>query len=401
MAYKKDNKGRVLKPGFTQRKDGRYCYRYREDGKTISIYDKNLKDLEAKAEKVKEDKKAKIKSGEAKKTLNYWFNYKMEERRGSIRESTRMNYIYYYNRFVRDSIGNEKIEDVLMADIKRLYKRLPIRFGTLKIVHSCLRQAFEAAIESKAIREDPTKIKLVDFNTEEEKEEKHALTQEEQAAFLGWARRSPDYCVYVPLFVVLLGTGLRIGEALALTWSDVDLKNNIINVNKTLTYKVMEDGKADFRINPPKTKAGKRDVPIFSDVREVLLELKKERLIKGMSESVIDGHKDFVFMNSNKRVYMSTNINKVIVKIVKWYNEEETENAKKENRVPMLLPHFSVHNFRHTFATFLCMNETNLKKIQKIMGHSSIQITMDVYAKVNKEEMEETYKNLDAKFRIG
>lgn len=404
MAYKKDNKGRVLKPGFTQRKDGRYCYRYREDGKTISIYDKNLKDLEAKAEKIKDDKKAKINHKEAKKTLNYWFDERMELRRGCIRESTRMNYIYYYDRFVRDSLGNEKIEDILVSDIKKHYKKLPIKFGTLKIVHNCIKQAFKAAIESRAVREDPTNMDLKDLdskNTKNKKAEKYALSLEERTAFLGWTEKSPDYCVYVPMFKVLIGTGLRIGEALALTWSDIDLKNNVIYVNKTLTYKVWEDGRAAFRIHPPKTEAGERKVHIISDVREVFLELKKERLSRGMCKDIIDGCKDFVFVNSQKHVYMSTNINKVIVKIIKWYNEEETESAKREDRAPLLLPHFSVHNFRHTYATVVCMTEENPKKAQELLGHKNYRTTMDIYAKVTKEGMEETYKKLDANFRIG
>ena len=403
MAYKKDNKGRVLKPGFTQRKDGRYCYRYREDGKTISIYDKNLKDLEAKAEKIKDDKKAKIKPGEAKKTLNYWFDESIENRRNEIRESTRMNYLYYYNKFVRDSLGKEKMEDILKTDIKNFYKMLykSIQLGTIKIIHNCIRQAFETAIESHAIRENPTQIKWKEIGISSYTEEKIALSTEEQEAFVGWARKSPDYCVYVPLFVVLLGTGLRIGEALALTWDDIDLKNGVIHVNKTLSYRVWENGASAFKIHPAKTKAGKRDIPILTEVRKVLLDLKKERLSKGMCVNIIDGYKDFVFMNSNKRVYMASNINKVINKIIRWCNKEESEKAKEEGREPFQIRHFSVHNFRHTFATFLCMNETNLKMIQYIMGHSSIKITMDIYAKVTEEKKVESFQGLDAKFKIG
>ena len=75
-------------------------------------------------------------------------------------------------------------------------------------------------------------------------------------------------------------------------------------------------------------------------------------------------------------------LKKDIKRIIKSYNTEELSNAEKEKREPLLIPHFSCHNLRHTFCTRFCENETNIKVIQAIMGHSSIETTMDIYAKV-------------------
>ena len=69
-------------------------------------------------------------------------------------------------------------------------------------------------------------------------------------------------------------------------------------------------------------------------------------------------------------------------RIYEAYNAEEIVNAKKENREAILIPHFSCHHFRHTFCTRFCENETNVKVIQSIMGHASIETTMDIYAEV-------------------
>ena len=81
-------------------------------------------------------------------------------------------------------------------------------------------------------------------------------------------------------------------------------------------------------------------------------------------------------------------------------NEEEKEAAKKEDREPLILPSFSAHNLRHTFCTRLCENESNLKVIQSIMGHSDIQTTMDIYAECTQEKKQEVMTNLNGKIII-
>lgn len=408
MAEKrKDNRGKkVLEKGYSQYKDGLYCYRYRLDGKTKAIYDRDLDKLKRKVAKLNKDMEDGINFNAAERmTLNAMFDKYIEGKK-RIRESTRMNYTYLYDRFVRDGLGERKLAKIRFSDLQNLYNDLledTLTIGTLKILHNALHPAFDLAVRDQIIRTNPTDGLLREIaNTHETKQEKKfAMTQQEQAAFLAWARKSPDYCLYVPMFITFLGTGLRVGELLGLTWGDIDLKNGVIHVNKTLAYKVWEDGKAAFKIHPTKTGAGTRDIPILTEVRNALLEQKKERLRCGMCETVIDGYKDFVFSNSRNHVHKPNTINRVIDSIIKWANKEEEENAKAEGREPMLIRHFSVHCFRHTFATFLCRHESNLKTIQEIMGHSSIKVTMDVYAEATEEAKTESFKSLDAKFRIG
>ena len=82
------------------------------------------------------------------------------------------------------------------------------------------------------------------------------------------------------------------------------------------------------------------------------------------------------------------------------YNKEETQLAKEKNREPILLPHFSAHHLRHTFCTRFCENETNLKVIQEIMGHSDISTTMDVYAEATDEKKKEILTDLQEKIMV-
>lgn len=92
---------------------------------------------------------------------------------------------------------------------------------------------------------------------------------------------------------------------------------------------------------------------------------------------------------------------KSIDRICKAYNQEEQENAARENRKPVLIRHFSVHNLRHTFCTRFCENETNLKVIQEIMGHADIETTMNIYAEATKEKKQESFANLEGKIKIS
>lgn len=93
-------------------------------------------------------------------------------------------------------------------------------------------------------------------------------------------------------------------------------------------------------------------------------------------------------------------INRVIDRIVKEHNKQEKMLAEQEGREPLIIPHFSVHNLRHTFCTRFCENETNIKIIQEIMGHADITTTMDVYNEATKEKKKEFFAGLEGKIKI-
>lgn len=108
----------------------------------------------------------------------------------------------------------------------------------------------------------------------------------------------------------------------------------------------------------------------------------------------------FVFSTGEGNVYTPESVNRAIKRIYEDYNKKEEETAKKENREPLLLPHFSCHHLRHTFCTRLCENESNLKVIQSVMGHSDIQTTMDIYAECTAEKKQEVFATLNGKIMI-
>jgi integrase len=415
-----DSKGRVLKDNELQRKDGSYMFRYRnENGVLKTVYswklvptDKTPRgkrdglSLREKEDLVKQDQFNGIDSGTAKKaTLNQIFD-KYIAGKTELKQSTLNNYLYMYNHFVRNSLGKRKIAKIKYSDILSFYKSLIKDMGfkptSMEIIHSLLHPTFTLAVRDDVILKNPTNGAMAEIKKSHcwEKTKRHALTEEQQTAFVNYVANSDTYSHWLPLFTTFLGTGCRVGELIGLRWCDCDFKNNTISINHNLTYRPQENRNCEFHITTPKTGAGVRNIPMLTAVREVLIDERKRQLANGFCSVEIDGYSGFIFKNQVGSVHTPTAINRAIDRIHKAYNKEEIEKARQENREPLLLPHFSVHTFRHTFCTRFCENETNVKIIQEIMGHSSITITMDIYNEATDSKKQEAFKNLDSKIRI-
>ena len=108
----------------------------------------------------------------------------------------------------------------------------------------------------------------------------------------------------------------------------------------------------------------------------------------------------FVFANRNGGLHNPANINRAIRRIYEAYNAEEIIKAKKEKRVPILIPHFSCHHMRHTFCTRLCEVEENIKVAQDIMGHADVSTTLNIYAEASETAKLQAVNNMQKIFDI-
>ena len=143
-----------------------------------------------------------------------------------------------------------------------------------------------------------------------------------------------------------------------------------------------------MHITTTKTKNSNRKVPMMPQVKEALME-EVDRRTKSPCKSIVDGYGGFVFMTRFSRAMTPHNVNRAIERITKAYNEQEIIASKEEHRPAELLPHFTCHNARHTFASRMCeqvSDEVVLKSVQAILGHASFETTMDVYAKANEKK---------------
>lgn len=114
-----------------------------------------------------------------------------------------------------------------------------------------------------------------------EKTHRHALTIEEQSAFLNYIASNEQYKHWLPMFTLFLGTGCRVGEIVGLRWEDCDFKQRIININHTLIYRLQDDGRVEYHITTPKTEAGIREIPMMDEVYDALVQLKNWQVLVG------------------------------------------------------------------------------------------------------------------------
>ena len=409
MAEKrKDNKGRNLRTGEYQRTDGIYQFKYTDStGKKRVIYSKDLAELRIKEEAVKQDLKDGIKTrAEVTLTVNDMFQ-KYIATKTELKPSTLTNYKYMFRNYVQDSFGLKKLADVRYSDVKSFYNSLikekNFKPNSMEIINTILHPVFTLAVRDGYIRTNPTDRVMREIKQSHnwEKPKRHALTVEQQTAFISYVANSETYNHWLPLFTTFLGTGCRVGELIGLRWEDCDFDNDVISINHNLIYRQTENGNCEMSITTPKTSAGCRTIPMLPEVKKAILTERKNQMLNGFSTTEIDGYKGFIFVNRYGYVHNPMTINRAIVRIYKAYNLEEVENAKKEKREPVLIPHFSVHNLRHTFCTRFCENETNIKVIQEIMGHSDISTTMNIYAEATESKKQESFKNLAGKIKIS
>lgn len=405
---RKDNKGRNLRTGEYQRTDGIYQFKYTDStGKKRVIYSKNLAELRVKEEAVKQDLKDGIKTrAEVNLTVNDMFQ-KYIATKTELKVSTLTNYKYMYKNYVQESFGLKKLADVKYSDVKSFYNSLikekNFKPNSMEIINTILHPVFTLAVRDGYIRTNPTDgvMREIKQSHNWEKPKRHALTIEQQSAFVEFVANSEIYNHWLPLFTAFLGTGCRVGELIGLRWQDCDFENDVISINHNLIYRQTESGKCEMSITTPKTSAGIRTIPMLPEVRKAFMTERKKQMAQGGNSTVVDGYSGFIFLNRESYVHNPMTINRAIVRIYKAYNLEETELAKKEKREPVLIPHFSVHNLRHTFCTRFCENETNIKVIQEIMGHSDIGTTMNIYAEATESKKQESFKNLAGKIKIS
>ena len=386
------DKSRItLRKGETQRQDGIYDYRWTSpDGKRHSIYASTLEELRAKEEQITVDVHDGIKTETRMVTVNEMFDLWCDLKRG-IKDNTFQNYKYMYNLFIRPNFGKMRITMVKKTDVKRFYNTLAdgkiLKVSTIDTLHNILHQVFDMALNDNYIRLNPTDNMLKELKKAHNfsVEKRKALTIPEQELFMRFLKESTQYNHWYPIFAVMLGTGMRVGELTGLRWCDIDFDEDLISVNHTLVFYNHGDNKGcTFSINTPKTEAGNRTIPILPSVKEALqMERKMQQGFDVKCSVSIDGYSDFIFVNRFGATQHQGTLNKAIKRIIRDCNDEVLLKSKEKD--PVLLPPFSCHSLRHTFTTRAVESGMNVKVLQEVLGHKDISTTLNIYTDVTKD----------------
>ena len=388
---RKDNKRRVLKEGEYQRSSGTYEFKWRDKrGNRHSISAVTLEELREKELDVLRDVLDGVKVDKNNLTVNDLYNSWIQLKRG-LKENTFSNYKYMYKMFVEPDFGKNRITDLKRSDVRGFYNFLAeekhVQINTIDSIHTVLHQVLEIAVEDDYLRYNPSDNALKELKkaVNFEVEKRRALTVSEQEIFEAFLRKKGQYHRWYPVFTVMLWTGMRVGEITGLRWCDIDLEEGSINVNHTLVYfdKRAEE-RCTFAINTTKTKAGERSIPMLPKVKEAfLMEKEYQRECGVKSESVVDGYRDFIFVNRFGNVQHQGTLNKALRRIIRDCNFEILDKNKQNDVI--ILPKFSNHSLRHTFTTRMCEAGVNIKAMQEILGHADAETTMDIYAEATKE----------------
>jgi integrase len=244
---------------------------------------------------------------------------------------------------------------------------------TVRAIYTVCRQALDIAVRDGLIRRNSAA--LVKRPTVA-RHDAHYLTPDEAGRLLEAAREDRLY----PLLVLLLGTGLRRGEALALHWSDVDLDVGIMRVRLTLSRVHRE-----LVFDEPKTEKSRRFVSLPAPVVEILRKHKatmhRERLATRVWTPWSD-HEDLVFPT-------------------KLGTPTEPRNALRSlHRIAEHagLAEATLHTLRHSTASALIRSGTHMKVVQELLGHSSYAFTADIYSHVAIEQQREAADRLGEAF---
>ena len=387
---RRDNRNRVLRNGESQRKDGRYLYKY-VDGRGHSKYlyswklvasdplPKGKKDglslRELEKIVAKEEEYVMIPYGSDYTVLDLVQKY--IDQKQNVRESTKIGYRTVLNILKKEDFAYKQINKVKHSDAKRFLMKLQVEdkrgYSTIHNVRGVLRPAFTMAYEDDLIKKNPFDFKLCDV-VMNDSISREALTKDQERKFIKFFKEDKHFKKYYEGIYILFKTGLRISEFCALTLDDIDLKNRTINVNKQLQYK----GSTKYRIEECKTKSGKRVIPIPKNDTELYrcLEflVKKDR---PRVEPTVDGVKGFLYFSRNKKPLVAYQWTKMMKFAVDKYN----------NTYKKVLPNVTPHVCRHTYCTNMIKAGVNPKTVQVLMGHAGIEITMDIYTHLQLEDV--------------
>lgn len=385
----KDLNGKELGKGIIQKQNGRYEARFNNRfGKRISISGNNLKEVKKRYnEAIYEDEKE-INIRDSIKLDNWYEKWMNVYKYDSIRDNTKRAYNQVYQKHISPTLGKYNIQDITQLQIRELLKKKKkegLGYETRNKIKILLVDIFNKAMIDQFVNRNPAKGITV---KRDEERDVQVLSLEDQIAFFDCCKGT----FYDNFFNVALQTGMRIGELAALRWKDVDWKNNVIHVTRTLVYqKYEDDDKKTFHFEDPKTNTSTRDIPIN---KQCSIFLKKQFMQKKVIETKAPLVKkpDKQFQDLLFTTKFNTPLNSQIIwdAIEKIVNEVNMTRDYTEE-----LEMFSCHCFRHTFATRCFEAGIKPKTVQKYLGHATLQMTMDLYTSVLQEHMSSEMDKLD------
>ncbi len=284
----------------------------------------------------------------------------------SVREQTLVNVEILFRRHIVPFLGSSPIQKITVSQCQRMINEYARSgFTSTKRCISYASKLFKFAISMDYIDKNPFD-KLIVPKVSKKNNIENFYTKQELERFMSVAEKRCPRQIYT-LFRLLAFTGMRKGEALALTWSDIDFKHASVTINKTIAQ-----GKNNRKfISQTKTAASNRIVYIDKKTLSVLESWKKQQR-KILFERGYNS-------NNVKQLVFSSRHNSQMTHTIPndWIKKVGTEAG---------IHIISVHGLRHTYATLAIQSGMNPKELQVQLGHSNIQTTLQIYTAITEEQ---------------
>jgi integrase len=333
--------------------------------------------------------------------LDEWYNKHVV---GSVKPSTRVSYEMIIRQHLKPNFGHYKLKDLGSGTIQSVYKKLlksgrvirkkaddkkdekPVNKGlsekTIRNIHLVLRKALQVAYLDDMIPRNPAADGRVTLPEAPKKKEIRVFTPDEQKAI----ERACKGERWGMIIILDLYTGMRQGEILALTWADIDFQKRTITINKQLSRLKNFDpgipGKTILAVQPYTKNSNDRVISISPAIVDMLEEYKAAE--DANKAKWADAYED------NNLVFCREDGHFVEPKTFQEYFKKKLADAGVADG--------NVHALRHTFATRALEAGIPVKVVSQILGHSSIQITLDTYSHVLPELQDEAMKTITDSF---
>lgn len=372
---------------------GQLTIGYNENGspKRKSFTGKTKKEVSDKMKAFYVDNNRGLLPTDDKITLNQWFyTWLFIYRIHDLKPSSFERYEGLYRNYIESSsLGKVKLIDLRTHHIQAYYNSLVTEEGkspsTIKTINKCLKSCLNQALKEGYVTKNYCTIITLPKDSENSKDTINVFTLEEQQIFMRECINNKNGMLYI----LALGTGLRLGEILALRWTDINLKENYININKALksTYIIDNKGNREFKVieQLPKTKNSIRTIPLNNNLIDLLQDHRKKQMIERDSNIDIYFDNNLVFSTPQGNYLNESNVRKSFKRILKKCN----------------LNNFRFHDLRHTFATRLFENGIPPKTVQSLLGHSNISTTLNIYTHVMKDTKDKAIDKLNFLFNLG
>ena len=363
--------------GIYQRKDGRYATSITlENHKRKYIYGKTKQEVREKRRKaLREQEQGRLATG-PRQTVKDFLNYWLEEvHRASLKISTYALYRRHLDKHIIPALGYIQLRQLTTDQVQAFCSkklREGLAGGTVKLLLIILDEALKDAVKWHRIS---TNVCAMVTPPKITPHEIQPLTREQAQKLLAVAQGSRISC----LLTLAIATGMRLGEILALRWSDLNLDEGMLQVRHTVDF-IQKHGLVE---SDPKTASSKRSIALPQFVVDALKQQHTIVLEAQAQAGLKWQDKGLVFPNRRGNYFSRSWLTSIFKKLLQEAG----------------LPDMRFHDLRHSAATILLTMGVHPKVVQEILGHSNISITLNTYSHVLPSMQRDAMNDMDAFFR--